>query len=111
MLIQLVGPMACGKTELRRRLCPNAVHIGSALYGPFNAAMLDASGYWFQEMTLDSYMRARLEEWMASKIIRIDIMYAEAKTTPNPGIWIYEGLRPIAVEPTMIWEVNKRGLL
>lgn len=110
MLIQLVGPQACGKTELRRRLCPDAVNIGSSLRSMFNAEMIDAPGYWFEETVLTARMLARLENWMSSTWIDVEIMGHPSELIHNPGIWLYEGLRPIAVEPTMIWEVNQRSL-
>ena len=106
MLIQLIGPEGCGKSELRRRLCPDAVNIDYALGSRFwNSEMIEASGFYFEEV-INRWCLDKLEAWMCELTIDVHMKGSPVITIKNPGIWIYEGLRPIQVEPTMIWRVD-----
>lgn len=108
-LIQLVGGQGCGKTELRRRMCPGAVDIGHSLVSMFNGEMWRAPGYWFDadSITLDHRAEHKLREWMNTGLIVIHQQAQEVTVTPNPGVWIVESCRPIDFQPSMIWEVDR----
>ena len=110
ILIQLIGPPNCGKTLLRRSLCPDAVDIWPFLTSSFNAPMLDASGYWF-DLDSSSKMsykaKQRLSEWIAADEIGISIKGEPSTTTKNPGIWICEGRWPLCLEGSLIWNIKK----
>ena len=107
MLIQIIGPQNCGKTALVQALCPGVVDIRSCMQGMFNAKMFGAPGYYFQEANLGPRERNRLEFWMGCPIIPVHTLMEPVRGYPNPGIWIYEGLKPIVVEPTRVWYVGK----
>jgi hypothetical protein len=111
-LIQLIGPQDCGKTELRRSLCPGAIDITSALHAQsgFNKEMLDAPGYYFDLdcIRLERHVPRRLRDWIMSDEIVINRMCDTPVVYRNPGIWICEGRWPLHIDcPTFIWHVRR----
>lgn len=107
-LIQLIGPQGCGKSLLRRYLCPGAIGIDQLLIGSvFNAPMIGAPGFYFEEARTRTAMN-RLKEWVMADEIHVHVINRPPQVIPNPGIWIYMGFKPIDFEPSLIWRVQKQ---
>ncbi len=107
-LIQLIGPQDSGKTELRRRMCPDAIDISLFFQSGFNAPMADAPGYYFEGFPGTDRARNLLNHWLNTKYITITRIGKSSIGYQNPGVFIYEGLSPLhGIEHSLIWEVNK----
>lgn len=104
-LIQLIGPQDCGKTELRKRLCPGAVDIGRSLQSAFNKEMVQGYQFYF-EYNLTEKGLQKLKKFLESDGITVEQMRVEPVHRKGNFTFIYCGQEALNL-PGMIWSVNR----
>lgn len=102
-LIQLLGPPGSGKTTFRKMCWPDAVHISSCLFSPFNDELVGAEVVYFDEEPINLH---NLKQMLAADEILINRQYKESFTILGPRVWIYEGNYPLDIRPTTIVAVG-----